>query len=71
VALRDSAGAIVDSMGYGDVTNAFVEGRPASAPPATASPGSSAVRLPDGHDTNDNAADFSVSASPSPGSSNQ
>ena len=70
VALRDSAGAIVDSMGYGDAVNAFVEGHPAPAPPATAAPGSSAVRLPDGHDTNDNAADFSVSASPTPGSSN-
>jgi hypothetical protein len=70
VALRDSAGAIVDSVGYGDAVNAFVEGHPASAPPATDAPGSSAVRLPDGHDTNDNAADFSVSASPSPGSSN-
>lgn len=70
VALRDSAGAIVDSVGYGDALNAFVEGHPASAPPATAAPGSSAVRLPDGHDTNDNAADFSVSASPTPGSSN-
>jgi hypothetical protein len=70
VALRDSAGAIVDSIGYGDAVNAFVEGHAASAPPATAAPGSSAVRLPDGHDTNDNAADFSVSASPTPGSSN-
>ena len=70
VALRDSAGAIVDSVGYGEAVNAFVEGHPASAPPATATPGSSAIRLPDGHDTNDNAADFSVSASPTPGSSN-
>jgi hypothetical protein len=70
VALRDSAGAIVDSIGYGDAVNAFVEGHAASAPPATTAPGSSAVRLPDGHDTNDNAADFSVSASPTPGSSN-
>ena len=70
VALRDSAGAIVDSVGYGDAVNAFVEGHPASAPPATATPGNSAIRLPDGHDTNDNAADFSVSASPTPGSSN-
>ena len=70
VALRDSADAILDSVGYGDAVNAFVEGHTASAPPATAAPGSSAVRLPDGHDTNDNAADFSVSASPTPGSSN-
>ena len=70
VALRDSGGAIVDSVGYGDAVNAFVEGHPATAPPATAAPGSSAARLPDGHDTNDNAADFSISASPTPGSSN-
>jgi len=28
------------------------------------------MRRPDGRDTNDNAADFSVSASPTPGSSN-
>jgi lamin tail-like protein/collagen triple helix repeat protein len=70
VALRDSAGAIVDSVGYGEAVNAFVESHAAPAPPATAAPGSSAVRLPDGHDTNDNAADFSVSASPTPGGSN-
>jgi hypothetical protein len=70
VALRDAGGAIVDSVGYGDAVNAFVESHPASAPPTTAAPGSSTVRLPDGHDTNDNAADFSVSASPTPGSSN-
>jgi hypothetical protein len=70
LAIRDSAGAIVDSVGYGDAVNAFVESHPAPAPPATATPGSSAIRLPDGHDTNDNATDFSVSASPTPGSSN-
>ena len=70
VALRDAGGAIVDSVGYGDAVNAFVESHPASAPPTTGAPGSSTVRLPDGHDTNDNAADFSVSASPTPGSSN-
>jgi lamin tail-like protein/collagen triple helix repeat protein len=71
LAVRDAAGAILDSVGYGEATNAFVEGHPAAAPPATAAPGSSADRIPDGHDTNDNAADFSVSATPSPGASNQ
>jgi hypothetical protein len=70
VALRDASGAILDSVGYGDAVNAFVEAHPATAPPATAAPGNSAVRLPDGHDTNDNAADFSVSSSPTPGGSN-
>ena len=70
VALRDAAGTIVDSMGYGDAVNAFVESHPASAPPAAAAPGNSAVRLPDGDDSNDNAADFSVSASPTPKAAN-
>jgi Lamin Tail Domain/Collagen triple helix repeat (20 copies) len=70
LAVRDAAGTILDSVGYGEATNAFVEGHPAAAPPATAAPGSSADRIPDGHDTNDNAADFSVSAGPSPGTSN-
>jgi Lamin Tail Domain/Collagen triple helix repeat (20 copies) len=70
LAVRDASGTILDSVGYGDATNAFVEGHPATAPPATAAPGSSADRIPDGHDTNDNAADFSISATPSPGESN-
>ena len=70
LAVRDAAGAILDSVGYGEATNAFVEGHPAAAPPATATPGSSADRIPDGRDTNDNAADFSISAPPSPGESN-
>ncbi len=71
LAVRDAAGTILDSVGYGEATNAFVEGHPAAAPPAAAAPGSSADRIPDGHDTNDNAADFSVSATPTPGASNQ
>jgi hypothetical protein len=70
LAVRDASGTILDSVGYGEATNAFVEGQPASAPPATAAPGSSSGRIPDGHDTNDNAADFSVSSTPSPGASN-
>ncbi|HSS79886.1 MAG TPA: lamin tail domain-containing protein, partial [Gaiellaceae bacterium] len=70
LAVRDTGGAILDSVGYGDTTNAFVEAHPATAPPATAAPGSSSGRIPDGHDTNDNAADFSVSATPSPGAAN-
>jgi hypothetical protein len=71
VGLRDAAGQLVDSVGYGTATNAFVESSPAPAPPATASPGSSDVRLPDGHDTNDNAADFSVSSAATPGEANR
>ena len=39
VAVRDTTGTILDSVGCGDSTNAFVEGHPATAPPATATPG--------------------------------
>ena len=60
IAVRDATGGILDSVGYGDTTNAFVEAHPTTAPPTTAAPGSSSGRIPDGHDTNDNAADFSV-----------
>jgi hypothetical protein len=70
LALRDENGTIVDSLGYGDATNAFVRGNPAPAPPAAGAPGNSAVRLPDGHDSGDNSVDFTVSASPSPRGSN-
>jgi len=67
VGLRDPAGQLVDSAGYGSGTsNGFVEGAPAAAPPA----GQSISRIPDGHDTDDNASDFSVTASPTPGAAN-
>ena len=61
VALRDALGTIVDSIGYGTAMNAFVRGTAAAAPPNSAAPGTSDVRLPDGHETGDNSADFSVS----------
>jgi uncharacterized protein len=70
VGLRDAAGKLLDSVGYGTATNALVETRPAPAPPTTATPGSSDVRRPDGKDTNDNGADFTVTASPTPGAPN-
>lgn len=70
VGLRDASGKLVDSIGYGTATNAFVETRPAAAPPSTAPPGSSSIRLPDGADTNDNGADFTVTAAPTPGGPN-
>jgi hypothetical protein len=66
IALRDASGTIVDSLGYGNAANAFVRGAPAPAPPAVAPPGNSDVRLPDGHDTGNNAADFTVTTTPSP-----
>jgi Lamin Tail Domain/Collagen triple helix repeat (20 copies) len=70
IGLRDAGGNLVDSVGYGTAMNAFVERHPAPAPPATAVPGSSDIRLPDGADTDDNAADFNVTAAPTPGAPN-
>src|SRR5262245_47150166 len=54
LALRIVGGAVIDSIGWGDATNAFVEGSAAPAPPA----GSSLERRPgglagNGTDTND------------------
>ena len=68
--LRDATGALVDGVGWGTATNAFVEGSPAPAPPATSVPGSSIVRLPDGHDTNANANDFTISSTATPKAAN-
>jgi hypothetical protein len=70
VGLRDASGALVDSVGWGTATNAFVEGSAAVAPPIEAAPGKSDARHPDGHDTNQNAADFSVAETPTPGAAN-
>jgi hypothetical protein len=70
VGLRDATGKLVDSVGYGAATIAFVETHAAAAPPSTAPPGSSGIRLPDGHDTDDNSADFTVTGAPTPGAPN-
>jgi hypothetical protein len=70
IALRNPGGAIVDSVGYGTATNAFVEASAAPAPPVTAPPGSSAGRSPDGRDTDDNAGDFAVSPTATPRAAN-
>lgn len=70
VGLRDGSGTLIDGVGWGTATNALVEGSAAPAPPATSAPGSSIERLPNGHDTNNNATDFSVTSTPSPRASN-
>lgn len=70
IGLRGATGNVVDSVGYGTATNAFVEAHAALGPPATAVPGSSDVRLPDGADTDDNGVDFTVTAAPTPGGPN-
>ena len=48
----------------------FVEGTVAAAPPVAPPPGKSSGRHPDGYDTNDNSADFTVVDAPSPGGPN-
>ena len=67
VALRVVGGSTVDAIGWGDATNAFVEGTPAPAPPARSSlergPGGAAGNSTD---TNDNALDWSLQATPTP-----
>jgi hypothetical protein len=70
VGIRDATGALVDSVGWGTAANVLVEGSPAAAPPSTAAPGSSIVRLPDGHDTDANASDFTVSSTATPKAAN-
>ena len=65
VALKDSTDAVIDSVGWGTATNAFVESHAVGAPAS----GQSASRSPDGTDTNDNVADFVLGAS-TPGASN-
>ena len=62
LALRSPAGNLMDSAGYGSAANLFVETSPAPAPDA----GESIERVPTGTDTNDNQADFRVSATPTP-----
>lgn len=67
VALRVIGGAVIDAVGWGDATNAFVEGTAAPAPAASASierrPGGDAGN---GTDSNDNAWDFALQAQPVP-----
>jgi hypothetical protein len=67
--LRGPSGILVDSVAWGTATNALVEGAAAPAPAITAAPGKSDARHPDGHDTNDNSADF-AEGDPTPGSAN-
>jgi hypothetical protein len=66
--LFDPRGTQVDSVGYGlSATNALVEAAPAPAPPS----GWSIIRAPDGHDTNDNSADFVAASLPTPNAPNR
>ena len=65
IVLRAIGGAPIDAIGWGDATNAFVEGSAMAAPAA----GSSIERKPGGlagntSDSNDNAADWFAQATP-------
>ena len=66
VGLRDGAQLLVDSVGYGTATNAFIEGAAAPAPPN----GESIARTPNGADSNHNDVDFAVAATPTPRAAN-
>jgi hypothetical protein len=70
VGLRDPTGALIDSVAWGTATNAFIEGTVTAAPPIAPAPGQSSGRHPDGNDTNDNSADFTISEPPTPGRAN-
>ncbi len=67
LALRDASNNIVDSIGWGNATNAFVEGTAVTAPAG----GSSAERKPgnaagNAQDTDNNSSDFAVLTTPLP-----
>jgi hypothetical protein len=68
--IRDADGDLVDSVGWGSATNVLVEGTATGAPGTSVAPGTSTGRIPDGDDTNDNAADFVIDETPTPKASN-
>ncbi len=72
VAIRDATGHVIDSIGYGTEAagNAFTERHAAAANHVVPSPGNSNARHPDGHDTDDNQADFTNVSLPTPGAAN-
>jgi hypothetical protein len=69
VGLRDSSGALIDSVAYKTLTttNNFTEGSPAPNPPAN----NSIARHPNGTDTDDNSKDFQLASNPTPGAANK
>lgn len=73
VGLRDAAGKLIDSVGYGAVSvgNAFIERLYCRDHDIVASPGNSIGRKPNGKDTNDNSVDWVVLTTPTPGQANQ
>lgn len=66
LALLDDKGAVIDAVGWGTATGAYVEKAAAPSPPANGS----IARKVDGLDTDDNDSDFASSATHSAGVSN-
>jgi len=66
VGLRDGTQALIDSVGYGTATNAFVEASAVAAP----ANGQSIARKPNGYDTDHNGSDFVVATTPTPRAAN-
>ena len=66
LALRNLNMGIVDSVGWGTATNAFIEGAVASAPAG----GQSLARTPNGTDTDHNNLDFKIATTPTPKATN-
>jgi predicted extracellular nuclease len=65
VGLRDSVGTLIDSVGWGSANNPFVETAVVTAPAVS----KSAARIPNGTDSNNNSADFTV-GTPTPKAAN-
>jgi hypothetical protein len=83
IVLRDAHGLVADSLNYGSLVDPWTaegyqgtsgagqSGCRVTAPGTAASPGRSAIRYPDGADTDSNCADFVRSDHPTPGDANQ
>ena len=81
--LRNAQGVAADSLNYGGLVDPWLaegyqgtsgtgqEGCFVAAPGTAAGAGTSAVRLPDGADTDSNCTDFTTSSDPTPGGANQ
>ncbi len=68
VSLLDPSAKVVDAVAYGGSSNGLGEGQPIASDCYGAK---SCGRFPDGNDSNDNATDFKLETTMSPGSSNQ
>jgi hypothetical protein len=79
IVLRDAAGNVSDSLNYGLLVDPWAAegyqgasgtGKGGCFAPAPGT-GSSDIRFPDGHDTDSNCTDFTISSNPTPGGANR